>query len=318
MEVFNSKGGIRSSHRISDRTELESLTDPSNRVAGGRGPDKPRAVLTVPRQFVLVWRLALRRRIREHPMLTVLPFAATLSFSLLLAFTWFQLPKTAGSASAVFRVVTLHSTYFTVMSNLTLFTTFALDRRDRLGVAPSQGVPFSPVAVWFGRYLADVPLRLLQVILSCLIIYPIVGLRPGIGHYMLYQSALIMQSFGNVALGMTVAALFANSLVAVWGAIFINGFNYLFSGVAYTAAQVSWVLLWIRYLSVSFYADQILLYDQFVGATYLDGSASGNQILSQQGWLVLPLSLSIPCLLALIILLNALGPTCLWLTSRNH
>lgn len=318
MEVFRSKGGIRSSQQLSDRTELESLARFSGREAAGKKERGNQGkILGFMPQLILIWRLAMRRRIKEHPLLTILPFLATLTFSLLVAFTWFQLPKTANAASAIFRVITLHSVYFTLMSNLGLFTIFSLDRQDRLGLKPSQGLSFSPVATWFGRYFAEIPLRLLQVILSCLIIYPIVGLRPGIEYYMLYQTALMLQVFGNVAFGMVVAALFGDKLVAVWGASFINSFNYLFSGVAYTAAQVTWVLLWIRFLSVSFYTDQILIHDQFSGHAYSEGSATGNDVLDETGWLVLPLSIAISCLVALIILFNILGPTFLWLTSRH-
>jgi hypothetical protein len=243
---------------------------------------------------------------------------SALLFALNVSFVWFQLDYSPSSAPSFFRVFTFQTLYFTGTSHLGAFTAFRADRKERLPCAtgPGVGQHLSPLSVWFGRYLPEMPFRILYTIIVSALIYPIVGLRPGFQYYLLYQTGFILQTIANGAFGMLMSAIFRDPILGVWGAIFINEYNYIFSGVAYTASRITWIIKWMRYLSVSYYVDQILIWSQFKGATYPDSDITGDDILNQTGWLTAPIYISIPGLILLFILFNILGPLCLHLSSR--
>jgi ABC-type multidrug transport system permease subunit len=115
---------------------------------------------------------------------------------------------------------------------------------------------------------------------------------------------------------MATSAAFRSPSVAIWAAVFINSFNYIFSGVPYSQNQVTWILRWLRFLSPSFYADQLLVFNQFHGREYPNSLITGNAILEQNGWLKVPPSISICGMILLGIFYNIMGQSLLVLTSR--
>lgn len=268
-------------------------------------------------QFIAIRTKALNYKCQVWPLL-LLPFTATVIFSLTVSFIWFQLDWAPTSAEAIYRVITLHSLFFTSLANTGQFTVFSRDRHEHLPCAmgPEVKQHFSAISVWVGRFTAETPFRLLLVVVSCAIIYPIVSLRPGFNHFLLYQTTLVLQSVANGAFGMLVSAVFKSATLGVWGGIFINTFNYVFSGVPYSPDRIWWGLRWLRYLSVSYYVDQILVVNQFVGATFPGYIITGTEIVEAKGWLSTLPYISIPMLVVLGLLWNFLGIIALSLSSR--
>lgn len=258
-------------------------------------------------------------RLKYHyPLLLLIPTTALLVYSLSVAFLYFQLPNTPEAAPSRRWVLVLNALYYTTTSNLQYFNFFEADRHRLLASAeiPIAGVQFGATALWFGRYLAEMPFRIALAIIGSAIIYPIVGLRNGFGWYLLYLLGLTLQALGNGAFGLAIAAAFANPLLGSYATVVGYSFNILFSGSLYKSSTVTWILLWLRYLSVSFFVSQILIYDQFVGVTYPNTKITGDDVLKVQGWLVQPLSISIIGSISHIIIFNVAGIFCLWLTSR--
>lgn len=288
----------------------------------GNYPAKPSKTAVLFSQICLVFRLALLRKWLHLPLL-ILPYAFTTIISLLIAFVWFQLPNDPSSATAVFRVFTLQALFLTSSSNLGLFTIFQEDRllrrpRSASLVSGNATVWMSAAALWYGRLLGELPIRMGCSLLASIIIYPIVGLRPGLPYFLLYQCAFFLQTVGNTSFGMLASALFARPEVASRMATSLNAFNYIFSGIIYTKDQATWILLWLRFLSVSFYVDQVLTWVQFVGRTYPNSAITGDEILQQTGWLKIPLSVALVGMVLLIILFNILGPILLWATTTTN
>jgi hypothetical protein len=268
-------------------------------------------------QFAAMYRMQLRLKIIKQPSLSVIPLILTILYSCSVAFTYFQIPLEPATAPTVRWILTLQTVYLTATSNLGVFTTFADDRRNLLPSASGSKVQvqFAASAIWLGRYVAEMQLRILFALLSTVIIYPICGLRPGFGWYLLYALGLVLQAVGNGAFGLNVAALCSNHLIGARTALIFFSFNFLFSGPLYVARQVTWILLWLRYLAISFYVGQILLFSQFSGMTYSGSQTTGNDILNQLN--VEPLSISIIGAILLTILFNCTGIFFLWLTSRH-
>lgn len=270
-------------------------------------------------QFAAMYWAHLLGKFRDPPLL-ILSIMGVLLYSLSVAFTYFQIPQAPEYAPTVKWVLLLQTVYSTATSNLATFTTFDKDRQEVLSRGTERDrahLRFSSAAVWLGRYTAETQLRIIYALLSAAIIYPICGLRPGFNWYLLYQLGLIMQAMGNGAFGLNVAAFISNHLTGAWVATLFFLFNLLFSGSLYVARDVTWILLWLRYLSVSFYVGQILIFSQFYGATYADSPVTGDDILSDRGWLAQPLSVTIVGLILLSLLYNATGILGLWFTTRH-
>lgn len=256
------------------------------------------------------------RQSYRHPIL-YLPLLFAVLFGLFVSFIWFQLPDSPTSADAIYRVITLHALYFTSMSNLSGFTSFTSDRRLILPSA-LRAVRFSAASVWMGRTMSSFPIRLIAITLSCVLIYPIVGLRPGFKNYLFYKMVFILQTFANTALGMSTSAFLPSASLAVWLAVFINTFNYIFSGVPTSINRITWILRWLRFLSPSFYSNQLLIFNQFHDATYPGSAINGNDILKETGWLKIPPSISICALVVLSIVYNVMGGVALSCTSGSN
>lgn len=80
--------------------------------------------------------------------------------------------------------------------------------------------------------------------------------------------------------------------------------------------EVTWILRWLSFLSVSFYIDQMLIANQFSGATYPGYLITGDEILSRTGWLVLNYWGALIGGIGLAVLSNITGPLLLYLTTR--
>lgn len=294
--------------------ELEDLTieDESKALPNIRKATKTQVWIA---QFQAIFKESLYANWRQ-PGTLILQYILTLIFSLIVSFVWFQVPYEASSAPIFYRVITLHALFFTALSNLSFFTKFANDRDTCLPCAVKGKQHFPASVVWFGRYTGTMIPKILMTVLSCTLIYPIVGLRTGFRNYALYQSALTIQTLCNGALGWNASALFACPISGQWAAIFIFFFNYTFSGVPYSSERITWILRWLRYLSPSFYTDQILVYQQFNGATYPDSNVTGDDILESKGWQQIPMSVAIPVYFALTAFYNMTGVLLLHWTSR--
>ncbi len=218
--------------------EVQEVPPYSARSApGGVAPWRPSGKLGTAEvaygELCLLIRLFVRLRVRS-PAHTLLSVAAVAAVSLLIAFTWFQIPEVA---PLYYRVITLHSLMFTAFSNLGSFTSLSRDRLDLLqpprmalasdGRASKQALPYSrrlfgakvntppilcgqyfaPASVWFARSIVDLPIKWANATLSTAIIYPIVGLRGGDGRFVFYLIALLLQGPTNGALGLLSSAL---------------------------------------------------------------------------------------------------------------
>lgn len=298
--------------------EAYELTLPSVVMPKKRSELKPGKISVFWAEFVFIFMLHYRKK-WVMPWLVILTVGGVLVYSLLIAFIYFQLPYEPQYARSLKWVVTLNTLYFTISSNIGCFNFFDHDRNDRLPCAmkTSAILIISPCAVWFGRYVAEMPFRIILIVLSTAIVYPIVGMRPGFQWYLLYQLAFILQTFANGAFGLNVTAICKDEFTATWVAIIFFSFNFIFSGALYTSNTVTWILLWLRYLSVSFYVGQIGIFSQFYNAIYPNSNITGNDLLDTYGWMKQPLSVSIVGLILLTLLFNVTGVFFLWLTSRS-
>jgi len=166
-------------------------------------------------EYALLVRQLWSKRIRE-PIWVILYFSYGIVMSLLIAFSYFQLPDTTDSVSARYKVLTLNTFLFTAISILTGSSAFhgyrETNSKGNSGFALVDDYG-GALALWWARFSADLPWKILLNLLSGAIIYPIVGLRSGFQYYLVYQLALIMQAFGNTGFALCNAAFFRNQHV---------------------------------------------------------------------------------------------------------
>lgn len=125
-----------------------------------------------------------------------------------------------------------------------------------------------PVSVWYARLTIDLLVKILMVIIAIAIVYPIVELRSGFGYVLLALLALWLQCFANLGIALVIASLPSEHLDYVnsqWGHLLIL-INLLYSGKWISEDQVTWILLWIRYLCPSYYVSQMLISVESEGA----------------------------------------------------
>lgn len=289
-------------------------------------------------QLWLILQTQLRAKGKRQGIITLaVTTASVLVLSLLLGFLWFRLPWSPTESQARYKVITTHSLMFNVLSILRDFLVFSNDRKTRLATAlKSIGNPphlhrpssmprkvqnkgyewqFPPSVIWYGRLGGDLPFKVTQVILSSIIVFPLVRVTEGFGRFLLYTLALILQSITNNSLAYCTSALFANKLSSYYALVLVFTFNYLFSGANYSVRQVSWIILWIRYVCPSYYVNQMLIWTTFRDVTYEGYEVTGNEILRVQGWSTIDYGLALVGLLSITLIFNCIGPVFLWFST---
>lgn len=187
----------------------------------------------------------------------VLSLLYNLTISLLLSFTYFQLAIHDTIQTRDIGIIGALFTMRVALLTLTVTTTqdvFVYDRSTVLGnVRFEHG--FSAWLVFSCRFVASIPFRLIMVLLISLIMYPIIGLRGGVEHFLVFYLTLVLQEIAIVAMGMANGACCKSAtLRGTMGALLIN-FNIIYGGAVYVATTVSWIIRWIQFLSVLYYSS---------------------------------------------------------------
>lgn len=262
----------------------------------------------------LLTKLYFRRMYRNTRVMETL-LAFYIGFALLLAFTYFQLNNSAIHATARISAITLIRLSITINTMPVFVTVFQRARREEIAGFGKDGLAFDAVSVYFAKFIALNSFRVLFFIPFTAIIYPIVNLRHGFGHVLVFFLTLAVQQMAAIALGLLVSAIFVDPTKAGIVISTVVLITFLFSGSILLRDTIPSGLLWLEYLSISFYAHQALIMNEFAGRLFDDGS-TGDQYLKGQSLMVLGVwpSLGALCLYTAICLV--LGPLALTWTSR--
>ena len=135
---------------------------------------------------------------------------------------------------------------------------------------------------FLAKSLVEIPLTFFFPILTAVITYWSVGLRPGVGHFLLFTFTLQLTALTGFSFGLFSAALFNDVHVALALSILILLPTMIFSGLVLNVATVPVFLRWIQWISPMRYAYVVLMTNQFEGwdspgaQAYYTGIAAGN------------------------------------------
>ncbi len=238
-----------------------------------------------------------------------------IGFALLLAFAYFQLADTLDAASVRINALTLIRLSITVNTMPVFVTVFQRARKEEIAGLGKNGLVFEPVSVYYAKFIALNSFRILFFIPFTAIVYPIIGLRSGFNRGIIFFLILAVQQMAAISIGLLISAMFIDPIVAgvVISAIVLV--TFLFSGSVMPRYAFPKGLAWLEYVSISFYAHQALIHNEFNGVTF--GKLSAISYLQSQELDVLDIWPSIGALLLYCLICNTVGPIALSVTSRK-
>lgn len=283
--------------------ELGPSSSSSKAAATARGPARTTPFKAAPWYFA-TWtllKIQLLDDIRHRSSIVALMTTYFLVY-LLVAFIFFQLPPDTPEGlvdrTGLFFFLNVNSLFSNTLSILTRFdyAEAHLRHEREYRILNSHSIILS-------QYLSALPLRLFLVILLATPIYYIVGLRTdGFQYYLVFICDLLLMALASVALGILVAVCMVR---LEYGQILLPFFGVLILlfGNLSTAPDVTWILLWLQYLSIIYYSFQCLMQNE------LDGIDQDKQDFLEQGnFNSMPIAACLPALFgfALVFLLLAM------------
>lgn len=193
-----------------------------------------------------------------------LTMAYNIGIGLILAFMFFQLPaipQGLHSRLALMAAVRIEST---AMAIIWAVDAFPIALRIWM-VERSRWPGLNCLVLVLAALLVPLPFFAMCILIKCLIIYPIVGLRCCVDHFLVFYLALLMQRIANMSFGLMLSActvdLTLNMILAGFGV----SFNLLLSGSFYVTATVTWILRWLEFVSASYYTAQMMSQNELNG-----------------------------------------------------
>ena len=191
----------------------------------------------------------------------------TLIIGLLIAFIFFQMPHNFAGVQdriGLLFFVPINQTFTIVMP---LIPIFALDRaiilRERYSSTYRTGTAY------VSKFISLIPLRVILTTVFSFMIYYITGLRTdGFQFFLIFWGLLVVHTLCAIALGLAIAGSVPSVQIGqVVGPLVIVIF-LLFAGNVANASSVTWILRWIQYTSLLFYAYQGLISNELSGQTF--------------------------------------------------
>lgn len=201
---------------------------------------------------------------RQNAPIMAATLAYNIMFGLLFAFLYIHTPSDTETALRarlrMFALLRTESTAFSLYGTVNAFPV-----PTRLKLFASKHKALDCLQVIMRRWLVPLPWHLFCMLIKCIIIYPIVGLRCCVGHFLVFYLALCAQRLGNTAMGLMLATMTCNPILST----IINGcgfvFNVLVSGTFYVTDTVSWVIRWVEFLSPSYYVAEMMAQNELGG-----------------------------------------------------
>lgn len=124
---------------------------------------------------------------------------------------------------------------------------------------------YSTTSYFFAKIIVELPLTFFFPILTAIIVYWSIGLRPGIGHFLLLTFILQITALSGFSLGLFAACLFNDVSVALALSILFILPVMIFGGLFLNVNTVPAFLRWLQWISPMKYAYTALLMNQYEG-----------------------------------------------------
>jgi ATP-binding cassette subfamily G (WHITE) protein 2 len=135
-------------------------------------------------------------------------------------------------------------------------------------------------SMYAARVLSEFPVNFITTIMYAFIIYYVTGLRPGFGHFCVFLGTLLLEVFCVLGLGFAVSCAATNRRLRDLLTMIVFLTMFMFGGYQIqNRLNVTWILLWMQYLSPIFYAYSAFIRNEFEDRVIKGGA--GNGILSE-------------------------------------
>lgn len=256
------------------------------------------------------------RRLYQNTYVLRTLLAFYIGFALLLGFAFFRLGETMEGAAGRVSALNLIRLSITVNTMASFVSVFRRARKEEIAGFGKNRIAFEPTSVYIANFLALASFRILLFIPFTAIVYPLVGLRGGFDRVMVFFLALVIQQMATISVAMLVAAIFIDPNVAGVVISTVVLVTFLFGGNIIPPTTMPSGLSWLQYLSISFYANQALIHNEFDNVDF-PGDGTGRQFLRSQQLHSLEIWPAMGALLLYALISNILGIIALHLTSRR-
>ncbi len=135
-------------------------------------------------------------------------------------------------------------------------------------------------SMYAARVLSEFPVNFIATIVYAFIIYYVTGLRPGFGHFCVFLGTLLLEVYCVLGLGFAVSCAAVNRRLRDLLTMIVFLTMFMFGGYQIqNRLNVSWILLWMQYLSPIFYAYSAFIRNEF-GGRFIKGG-SGDEVLAE-------------------------------------
>lgn len=275
-------------------------------------PDKIRKEMTyyIAPFWKQLWFLIKRQGIGLYrdPSVVFIRLTQTLVLGVFIALVYLNVTQESASASIVF--FNIEGALFLVAINQAFTslnnTLYAFAGERDVFQREYFNHYYSLPAYYISKVIVELPFTIIFTVLVALIVYWIIGFRPGFDHFLLFTLFLILIASSTFALGLFAASLFKNPEASLaLGVLFLLPL-VIYGGLFVSAANSPEWLAWLQWISPIQYGYTGLLQNELQDRV-IQGS-NGNDELQRLGASQrLPIGVNIVLLVVIIIVLLLLA-----------
>lgn len=280
-------------HEIESRSEERSQSSAagladisSSRVADE--PQNPAAVISInnynaPPENHLTWPnnrleefgLLIKRNfiLMSRDRITIFAtFGQTVFLSLLLSFVFFQLNNDFAGVQGRLGLLFFIAINIVFTTVNVLLSVFAIDRAVLL--RERAGATYRVLPSYSAKFISLLPQMMLFLIIFATPLYFITGLTMPFDRFLVFLLMLSALRFASICMGLCIASISPTVQISeIIGPLVIVIF-LIFGGNLANSNEITWILRWIQYISIVYYAYQALSQNEFTGNYYgvQDGS----------------------------------------------
>lgn len=208
------------------------------------------------------------RNLYRNPMLMLTHYAIAIILAVFAGFLFYGLtsdiPGFQNRLGLFFFILALFG-----FSTLTSLGTFSAERL--LFMRERANGYYSPVTYFAAKVLFDiVPLRLIPPLLLGAIIYPMTGLLPEAGHFLIFLLVLVLFNLASAGICLFVGIVCKEYGVANLIGSLVMLFSLLFAGFLLNHSTIPDAVLWLQWLSIFHYAFEAMIVNEVTPLTLID------------------------------------------------
>lgn len=197
----------------------------------------------------------------KNPLLIKVRLLQTVMVALLIGFIFYQQSLDQDG------VMNINGALFLFLTNMTFQNVFAVINvfcgELPLFLRESRSQLYRPDTFFLGKTLAEFPLFIIVSVVFVSIVYPMIGLLPGISHFLVALGIVILVTTVATSFGYFISCVSSSiSMALALGPPIIIPF-LLFGGFFLNSASVPVYFVWLSYLSWFRYGNEALLINQW-------------------------------------------------------